>query len=237
MKQLFVVTGLLLITAVAYGESKALDYCARDAKRLCTDVEPGNGRIIRCLVSVWDDLSEECQTVMNKVEKAVTPAVKQKKNKQQKLGAVEACKNDIEKFCQGRAELHLAVDCLRNHLKELEKACRQEVEEGLRKLREFISICGADAVLYCPGVEQRQGPILKCLARHRDEIAEECRSLIDNFEAKLKRYKEACKPDMARLCPNVPATGGALLLCMGQHRSEASVECQEALDQVEDWTD
>jgi hypothetical protein len=39
--------------------------CKGDAEKLCPDVEPGGGRILKCLLEQKDKLSKECKAAMN----------------------------------------------------------------------------------------------------------------------------------------------------------------------------
>lgn len=44
---------------------KLADTCNRDAERLCKNVEPGEGRILRCLFLHKDSLSPECKSAIS----------------------------------------------------------------------------------------------------------------------------------------------------------------------------
>ena len=44
--------------------------------------------------------------------------------------------------------------------------------------------------------------------------------------------QEACRPDYQRLCSNVRPGGGHIVECLGQHQSELSAQCKQALGDV-----
>lgn len=96
--------------------ARAQDACKADAERLCKDILPGGGRVIGCLKSHESDLSPACKERMA-AGKARMERVK------------EACKPDVEKFCQGvnPGEGRIAA-CLKSHDSELAPACRQVVD-------------------------------------------------------------------------------------------------------------
>src|SRR5262245_2832104 len=52
----------------------AISACMSDAARLCANVLPGQGRIVRCLAQQPDQLSTACATAMQKVGDALITA-------------------------------------------------------------------------------------------------------------------------------------------------------------------
>lgn len=52
----------------------AINACMRDQERLCPDVVPGNGRIVRCLASQGWRLSYACASAMQKASDALIAA-------------------------------------------------------------------------------------------------------------------------------------------------------------------
>ncbi|HTO68166.1 MAG TPA: cysteine rich repeat-containing protein [Bradyrhizobium sp.] len=48
--------------------------CMSDSARLCADVAPGQGRIVRCLARQPDQLSSACATLMQKASDALIAA-------------------------------------------------------------------------------------------------------------------------------------------------------------------
>jgi hypothetical protein len=52
----------------------AINACMADSDRLCGDVVPGNGRIVRCLASQGDRLTVACANAMQKASDALIAA-------------------------------------------------------------------------------------------------------------------------------------------------------------------
>ena len=89
--------------------------CKADAQKLCSDVQPGEGRVIECLKTHQADLSPQCATNM----KAAEQAVKQMS---------DACEPDIEKYCfdttMGKGGV---ASCLKQHKADLSAGCKDAV--------------------------------------------------------------------------------------------------------------
>jgi hypothetical protein len=52
----------------------AINACMADQERLCFDIVPGNGRIVRCLAAQGDRLSVACATALQKASEALIAA-------------------------------------------------------------------------------------------------------------------------------------------------------------------
>ncbi len=52
----------------------AIDACMADQERLCPNVVPGNGRIVRCLAAQGGRLSQTCASAMRKASDALIAA-------------------------------------------------------------------------------------------------------------------------------------------------------------------
>jgi len=88
--------------------------CAADAKKFCGNLEPGGGRIAKCMKSHEAELSPACQSEMKRAEERVEQ-VRQE------------CKADAEKFCKGiRPGGGRILACLKSHQAELAPACAAE---------------------------------------------------------------------------------------------------------------
>ncbi len=52
------------------------------------------------------------------------------------------------------------------------------------------------------------------------------------LEAEIQALKTYCKPDIERLCPNVPPGGGQIKACLMAQKEELTVGCAEALQEL-----
>ncbi len=52
------------------------------------------------------------------------------------------------------------------------------------------------------------------------------------LDKELEALRAYCKPDIERLCPNVPPGGGRIKECLMQNKMELSVGCAQALQNL-----
>jgi hypothetical protein len=90
--------------------------CADDFQKFCKDVQPGGGRIARCLKEHENDLSPACKKHIAEVKKQVSEFR-------------EACEDDVMKLCAGEKPGGGRIfRCLKEHESELSPECKQKVE-------------------------------------------------------------------------------------------------------------
>ena len=89
--------------------------CQRDADRLCSEVKPGKGRVLACLLRQQDDLSSSCRAETDRYQAAA-----------EKVSDVRAaCKADVERLCgPGPHDAGSVVDCLQANRAERSEGCR-----------------------------------------------------------------------------------------------------------------
>jgi cysteine rich repeat protein len=98
---------LLLAIAQEYGKD-----CEADARKLCADTPPGEGRLLRCLKDNESFLSQSCQSAFNRV-----------RLERSKIQA--SCAGDVGRFCHDVPEgSGRVLACLRKHEQELTSDCR-----------------------------------------------------------------------------------------------------------------
>ena len=121
LKFVSVLSLVLAISSFAFAHGDGP--CAKDVQTLCPGIEPGDGRIAKCMRENKDKLSAECKAQKEKM-KAAFKEVK------------EACQDDVEKFCgemkPGRGRI---MKCMKEHKEQLSPACKAEVEEMKKNRR------------------------------------------------------------------------------------------------------
>jgi len=109
---------LTLPAATTWAEKEHHGPCAADVEKYCKDVQPGEGRIVKCLKEHEKDLSPACR------EKGA-----EMKNRMGDFR--EACAGDVQKLCKdaqpGEGRI---VNCLKEHEKELSPDCNATLEKG-----------------------------------------------------------------------------------------------------------
>jgi len=122
---LFMIVAVILWMALAAAPAKAAQGqgpCADDLQMFCKDVQPGGGRILKCMKEHENDLSPTCkQHVAQMKEKAKE--------------AKQACQDDVMKFCSDVQPGHGRIlKCLKAHETDLSPECKSQL--GSRRGRQ-----------------------------------------------------------------------------------------------------
>jgi len=120
MKWFAVLAGVFCL-AMATGASAAQNArpCAEDAARLCQGMQPGGGRVAKCLKEHSSELSPACK---KNIAKAKRKAREFK----------EACKDDAKTFCKDEKRCGGRIlKCLTQHQDELSPACKEIMKQPI----------------------------------------------------------------------------------------------------------
>jgi sugar (pentulose or hexulose) kinase len=151
---------LLAVGALALPAS-AEDACLADAKRLCSTVPPGSGRVYFCLRSSWSQLSDGCQQLLDWAQKRANEV------------ALD-CQADAFAWCQGvPAGKGRLFACLAGHRDQISSECTK----ALAAVDWFNSACGADRERLCSGVPVVDGGAIACLATARERLSPACQAV------------------------------------------------------------
>ena len=147
--------------------------CKAELEKLCKGVEPGEGRIAKCMKEHEAELSEGCKKMAGKMGE----------RKEKMDAAKEACKADKEKFCkdvepgEGRV-----AKCMKEHEAELSEGCkkvsdkmREKMGEMREKMKGASEACKADKEKFCKDVEPGEGRVSKFMKEHEAELSEGCK--------------------------------------------------------------
>jgi len=122
---------LLGITGVNAGQGlveTVANGCKMEIEKYCSQVTPGQGRILACLYAHEDKLSAKC-------EYALYDAAAQLERAVAALSYVaNECNEDLYKYCEsiepGKGRL---LECLDKHDKQVSKRCKQAIKDvGLK---------------------------------------------------------------------------------------------------------
>jgi hypothetical protein len=118
-----VVMTIFLWLAPAFSQDQALTpksgkgACKADIETFCKGIKPGDGRLMACIKSNNDRISQECKDNI---------AMVREKTKE----FVQACKTDVNKFCKeiprGKGRI---ASCLKSHEAELSDTCKAEFQK------------------------------------------------------------------------------------------------------------
>ncbi|HYX65413.1 MAG TPA: cysteine rich repeat-containing protein [Burkholderiales bacterium] len=88
--------------------------CAEDAKKFCSKVRPGGGRVYQCMTGHENELAPACRERLT--------AAKARYDE-----FANACKSDAEKYCKGiRAGAGRILSCLKGRESDLTAECKAQ---------------------------------------------------------------------------------------------------------------
>jgi hypothetical protein len=102
--------------------------CEKELKMYCSQVAPGEGRVLACLYSFWDKLSNQCDNAMYDAAAQLQRAISA-------LSYVNSeCWDDLKNYCAniqpGEGRL---LQCLEKNDAKVNKRCKQALKEtGLK---------------------------------------------------------------------------------------------------------
>jgi len=99
--------------------------CEEDAKRFCAGVQPGGGRIARCLQQHQADLSEACRGEGQKIRQ------EQGAHRALIRDVQQSCRADAQKFCAGvQPGQGRIAGCLKSHQGDLSQECTAAIGQA-----------------------------------------------------------------------------------------------------------
>jgi hypothetical protein len=99
--------------------------CEGDVKKFCSGVQPGGGRIARCLQQHRNELSDACRGEGEKMRERGQARRETMRDLQQ------GCREDVAKFCAGvQPGGGRIAQCLKSHQNELSQSCTAAIQEA-----------------------------------------------------------------------------------------------------------
>ncbi|KAK9838535.1 hypothetical protein WJX81_005974 [Elliptochloris bilobata] len=226
--------------------------CEADAKKLCADVNPGEGRVQDCLRDKAVRVSGECQEELFRQE------VENADDLRLSHRLFRKCNGDKNRFCPdvkyGGARVK---DCLEEHREDsgFSAECRAEFEKMMEAraadfrldptLRE---VCAHDIEEVCvyerdslDNIEGFDARVITCLQDFREELTRpECQKEVHRLTARASQdvrmdepLADACFEDRSRLCDGVQPGSARVIRCLQDAREELSYECRATLFDAE----
>jgi len=158
----------LLLAACAHAPPATVGKgtCAADADRLCAGVPPGDGRVLECLKTRPETLSEPCRLAVAAPQEVAE-------------ALAEDCRADAARACPGvPAGDGRLWDCMRSSWSALVPRCQTALWAAQEKQDQLQAICGKELGRWCPEVRPGQGRVLACLKAHDAELSPVCRALL-----------------------------------------------------------
>jgi Golgi apparatus protein 1 len=219
--------------------------CDHEMQSLCADIEPGEGRVIRCL-----EKQRGAVSMRGACRKAVTQQLAMESTDARlNFKVAKQCEWEVKNFClhvpPGHGRLH---NCLFNHKNKLTRSCRRaefqaintkmmdiEVDEDLH------SSCQGDIAVFCTSVSS--GAVKRCLRLHLEVLSSECQKA--EFAELTQQLDDArvnpeivasCAAEAKQFCNHIQVGGGRIIACLHQHRfmKDMGAACRSAITSAYD---
>ena len=206
--------------------AKSSQACERDIATLCNGTEPGQGRVVQCLLDQRASLSDGCGEVADVVERVVFAA----SNHPHSADAA-AAQVPVEAPADG-AGVPPDQPVVEAALSALDAKIAGIVEKGKAG-------CAADLENYCSSVSPGEGRLVMCLTAHADKRSANCESALkearteaENIIGDIARSIEACAQDIASRCAGTEPGEGRIAQCLMEQRDVLSDTCGAVVDRL-----
>lgn len=219
------------------------DACYQDRRQLCSDVQPGDARMMRCLMDQRDSLTYECRATLFDQE------VRLSENVDFQYPIKKHCAQEIKEHCSevpkgsGRVLSCLAHSAPRE---EFNGECKSAVERYQKRQGDDYRLnyrlnraCEVEVDKLCPDVcspfqgSACGGAVLKCLSENKANISDTaCRREVFNVQRGWaldfrtdSHLRSACQEDVDKFCSQQERSKGQVHECLRQHRTQISHQC------------
>jgi Golgi apparatus protein 1 len=161
-------------------ETSSSHPCQADIQKFCSDVEPGEGRIIQCLRKHGSELSATCAQAQAAAQQGLEKKLPTLKT------LLDACQAELDKLCKdvkpGGGRI---IKCLDSHPSDLSAGCasaKTALADAFKgkhpAAARVIEACSGDAEKLCAGVESGGGRLVDCLKSQPDSLDPACRQAL-----------------------------------------------------------
>ncbi len=194
--------------------------CQADLDKFCKDIQPGEGRLVKCLKERQAELSGTCtQKIAEEKEEFVKG---------------HPCLADMEKLCKDAEKGEgRKLKCMKEHEAELSPECKAKIADRKEEMKKS-GPCAADMEKFCKGVQQGEGRVMDCLRSHEVELSTECRARGLEIKEKVAEFKETCQADLDKFCKDIKQGEGRLAKCLKEHQAEVSGPCKAKIAEVKE---
>ena len=199
--------------------------CKEDAAKLCAGIEPGGGKLAKCLRSHDADLSEPCKAALAAAADAKPGAVAAAKGAP---AEPTAAPTPPDGPAGGMAAPAGGPGMAGHHGGGGAGMMGHSMEWG--PMKEMRKSCADDVAKYCKDVAPGHGRIAVCLNEHPNDLAPACKKMVDQVMPMMNAPMEThadCAADVQKLCSDVPAGAGRVGFCLGEHSAELSPACKK----------
>jgi Golgi apparatus protein 1 len=206
--------------------------CSREIGTLCAGVEPGEARVIQCLVEHDEDagMGADCRAEVKRFE------VRAGQDYRLQHRLAKACSSAVERLCPdacapfaGQPCGGTVLACLVEHRDDVaDDACSRElfayektIANDERADAVLARACAGDVAAHCAAVEPGLGRVHDCLREHREQLSAACAAeelKMEELEADDVRLRPGfardCGEEMAVYCRGVAPGKGRMFRCL-----------------------
>ncbi|XP_064467389.1 Golgi apparatus protein 1-like [Ornithodoros turicata] len=185
--------------------------CQRDQQNFCSNVSPGEGRVLECLKNHRGQLSRACHVAIFRREKL------EMQDNAMDYTLITACKSALHKFCADRPRSQ-ALTCLAEYRLEpsLDDRCRSVVQRRLVEQNSDYRLnprlqksCRMDIAKFCSNIvlekdgkdTELEGKVIQCLKIQfvRRQLTKSCEPVVMGIIREVARDYQL-DPVLARAC-------------------------------------
>jgi hypothetical protein len=158
---------LLAVPLLSAVPAAAAAPCEAEIASFCSDVKPGDLRVVSCLKSRWPELSTACRDSLDRAS-------------QKAQNFVAQCQPDLFRFCRTTPiSLDATLACLGEHAAELDATCKAAFERAKARPARIMAACKKEVPMFCGNVDATDAPALAaCLGAKSKELSPDCREAI-----------------------------------------------------------
>lgn len=124
LKHIFI-SLLLVFSTGLKAEGGRMNLCKSDSEKFCKGIEPGGGRIIKCLKEHLKDLSEQCKMMVGMAGQMAEKMAQAGMGGQG--GMPDVCNADAEQFCKDAGD-GKRRECMKNNFSKFSEPCKSALE-------------------------------------------------------------------------------------------------------------
>ena len=104
--------------------------------------------------------------------------------------------------------------------------------------------CSGDIAKFCRNIKPGIYTLIDCLEKNENKLTGACKDYeatllggkVERMEnrKKVRRFRLACRNDMAKFCNDATPEQGGMLKCLSDHEKEISGSCSQSLKEVMD---
>ncbi|MBV1696652.1 MAG: hypothetical protein KGP27_19495 [Hyphomicrobiales bacterium] len=184
--------------------------CRGDVKQFCAGVEPGAGRLVKCLGDNAAKLTPACADVV-RARTAATPAQGQQAQAQPAPGQPAPTPPAPAPGQQGQAPTSPPPP---------PAAAAPAADRPMQA-------CRGDVATLCKGIEGGGGKRLACLRENRAKVTPACGAALDAVAQRRENLQAACRDDVRHLCS--AEKGAQRRACLEKNADALAPACRAAI--------